>query len=180
MIGPTFLAVRVPEPAGTRLAQALRHHDIPGRLVPQENWHITLRFLGTTTRPACERICSFLDEADLGAPFKVELTGIGAFPSTKKATVVWKGVGVGADRIRELAMICDDIAQAAGFAPEDRPVRPHVTLSRIRPPRDVAYLLDGSSWPKVGFRAESVTFYHSVLGDGPARYEEIERFSFRR
>ena len=42
----------------------------------------------------------------------------------------------------QLASVCEEAALAAGFAAEERPYHPHLTLSRIRPWQDVSDLVD--------------------------------------
>ena len=47
----------VPLPIETRVALAERigHLDIPGKIAPAENWHLTLRFLGSVDQVTYER-----------------------------------------------------------------------------------------------------------------------------
>jgi RNA 2',3'-cyclic 3'-phosphodiesterase len=58
-----------------------------------EKLHLTLKFLGDTDD---ERLRSLIDSvaktAKQIAPFHVSLTGSGAFPSERKARVLWIGV----------------------------------------------------------------------------------------
>ncbi|HSG79034.1 MAG TPA: RNA 2',3'-cyclic phosphodiesterase [Acidimicrobiia bacterium] len=172
-----FVAVALDDDARHRLA-----HDLgdpggwPGRPVRPQNWHLTLRFLGDTDQVAADRLFAALDEADLGHPFRFRWSGLGAFPTPRKATVLWVGVGEGSEPLERLAEQTRTAVEDAGFAPEDRPFAPHLTLSRIRPPADVRSLIEGLEAPGGSVAIGEVVVYRSRLGSGGARYEVVERF----
>jgi len=158
------------------LADRLGTVSVPGRAVPPDNWHITLRFLGNTEQVAYERYLAALDGSGLGPGFDVGLGEMGAFPRPGGATVTWLAVTDGRERLEELADQAEEAAQAAGFAPEDRPFRAHLTLSRVRPPEDVSRLVE--EFPPVDLRwpCRSIVVYRSQPGRGGVRYEPLETF----
>lgn len=159
-----------------QLIEATGNKPLPGRVVPPENWHLTLRFLGWSDEVAVDRVTAGLDQADLGEDFWVTLRGLGAFPRPRRATVLWTGVTHGSERLQELAATVEEVAQAAGYPPEDRPFTPHLTLSRIRPHQDVTPLVESARVGPVRFHVGEVFLYESKLGRGGARYEVRERF----
>lgn len=160
------------------LAQHLDQLRLPGRLVPPDNWHLTVRFLGQVEQVALERVVAELDQIDLGQPFEVALGDLGAFPRPAKASVVWLALDSGRERLIELNQIAEEASQAAALAPEERPFAPHLTLSRIRPELDVR--ADLASYRRVPFRwtAGELVLYESHLGRGGAVYEPVEKFPF--
>ncbi len=170
----------MPDETRMALADTLRGIAIPGRPVPPENWHLTLRFLGGIDRVTCERLLGAIDQTGLGGRFRIALRGLGAFPRPSKATVVWLGVAEGRERLEDLADIAEEAAVDAGVAPEDRPFRPHLTLSRVRPEEDVTELVETGADLGIGWRCESIVVYRSHLGRGGARYEPLETFSLSR
>jgi RNA 2',3'-cyclic 3'-phosphodiesterase len=101
---------------------------------------------------------------------------LGAFPNPRRATVIWLGVTRGEDRLTELADLCEEAAQSAGFPPEDRPFHPHLTLSRVRPAEKVVDLLASEPPPPIRTTVDRVTLFRSHLGRGGAVYEPIEEF----
>jgi RNA 2',3'-cyclic 3'-phosphodiesterase len=175
-----FVAVPLPDEARIVLADRLGRVDLPGSVVPPQNWHLTLRFLGWTDDVAFDRLRAALDDSELGAQFYVGLGEMGAFPRASKATVIWLAVSRGRERLEELATEAEEAAQSAGFNPEDRPFRAHLTLSRLRPPHDVSRLVESFPGADIGWRCESVVVYRSHLGRGGARYEPLETFPLTR
>lgn len=170
------MAVPLPDEIRMALADRLGAVAVPGKVVPPENWHITLRFLGATDQVAYERVLAALDESGLGPGFEVGLGEMGAFPRPRSATVTWLAVTEGQDRLEELAGEAEEAAQAAGFAPEDRPFRAHLTLSRVRPPQDVSRLIEEVPAVDLEWRCRSIVVYRSHPGRGGVRYEPLETF----
>ncbi|GAC1411998.1 MAG: hypothetical protein NVSMB53_08640 [Gemmatimonadaceae bacterium] len=162
------------EEARAAIARALPK-SLPGKLVAPDKWHFTLRFLGATMPQAREDLVSALSQAKLGAPFRIRFGELGAFPNTGRARVLWLGVPQGGEQLTALAAIAEAAARAAGFAPEGRRFTPHLTLSRLDPPQSVAALVANGHDLGVEMTVESMIIYRSLLGGGPARYEEVRR-----
>ena len=158
------------------LARHLQDHSLPGRPVPPENWHITVRFLGNVDQVTRERLLAELDQSDLGPAFEVVLGDLGAFPRAGRATVMWLALDKGRERLAELNALAEQTSQVVGLAPEDRPFAAHLTLSRIRPELDVRANL--ASYRRVPFQwsAGELVLYESHLGRGGPSYESIETF----
>ena len=173
-VGRVFAAVPLSPGARLDLADQLRDLDIPGRRVPVENWHLTLRFLGTIDESTFERFLHGLSRRELPRTFLVSLGGLGGFPNPRRATVVWIGVEAGVDQLAVLNDIAEESAQAAGLDPEERPYRPHLTLSRVRPPQGMGHLLGADV--QVRYQADRLVVYKSHMGRGGASYEPLEEF----
>ncbi|MCZ6461442.1 MAG: RNA 2',3'-cyclic phosphodiesterase [Actinobacteria bacterium] len=168
-----FLAVALSDDVRHGLAAFLDNEAgrLPGKPVPPANWHLTLRFLGTTEQHQRDLVVAFLDDHATTEPFVLGFDGLGGFARPARATVLWLGVGRGSDPAAALAMVCEEAAQAAGFDPEDRPFHPHVTLSRIRPKKDVSSLVDSVPRFPLTQTVDRITLYRSILGRDGARYE---------
>ena len=158
------------------LAQHLSGQNIPGRAVPPENWHLTVRFLGQVDQVATERLVASLDQADLGQPFPIVLGDLGAFPRPAKASVVWLALDQGRDRLIELNEIAEEAAQGVGLVPEERPFSPHLTVSRVRPEVDARPAL--ASYQRMPFEwsACELVLFESRTGRGGAVYDPLEEF----
>jgi 2'-5' RNA ligase len=179
-VGRVFVAVTLPAEVRLALDDKLRSHKIPGKVAPPENWHLTLRFLGNIEEVTYERFVSLLDTADLGNRFRLALGPLGAFPNPKRATVLWLGVSQGGEAMSKLALTAEEAAQGAGLPTEERPFRPHLTVSRIRPPTEVGALIEAFGDIEIGWRCETMVVYRSRLGPGGARYEPLEIFDLKR
>ncbi|MDJ0925360.1 MAG: RNA 2',3'-cyclic phosphodiesterase [Acidimicrobiia bacterium] len=174
-----FLAVALDDNArhaiAAHLGDQLGGHGLPGRPVPPENWHITLRFLGATSALQRDRVLAYLDDHLSIEPFRISFTGLGVFPREARASVLWLGTAGDVEPLESTAAVCEGAAVEAGYEPEGRPFHPHLTLSRIRPPQDLRSLVDLVEPSGVKLDVDSVTLYRSVLGSGPARYEVVDR-----
>lgn len=174
--GRLFLGVPVTEDVRGALEEHLREEELPGRPVPPGSWHLTLRFLGETPPEALARLREALEAEELGSRAAVTFGRLGAFPRPDRASVLWLGVEEGADALRALAERAEEAARSAGFPAETRPFTPHLTLARIRPPRDVRGLVERVPPFPERLPVDAVVLFRSRLGGGPARYEEVERF----
>jgi len=170
-----FVGVPIDAPAMAAVNEWVSTQSIPGRVVPPENWHFTLRFLGEVDDVGRDRLLAQLDGYDLGPPFAVRFSRLGGFPRAAKATVAFIDIDGGETEIVQLAERVEDACDAAGFEREERPFRPHLTISRIRPPARLPTSVDMPA--AVPMTVDAVAVYRSHLGRGGARYEIIERFA---
>src|SRR5439155_19781307 len=161
-----FVAVDIPEEVRRRLAAAVeRLHDArPGaRWVVRVNWHLTVKFLGSVYPRLREWVGERVAEAARGArPFETRLTELGAFPSPRRARVLWAGLDDPEDRFGALAADLDRLLQSE-FRAEKRPFTAHLTVARFREqaPLDPELLsVDVAGDP---FRVDARALYRSYL-----------------
>lgn len=141
-----------------------------------ENVHLTLKFLGDVQEEVLESVRAALGETcAVYAPFNVELAGLGAFPSARRARIIWAGVGEGSEQLRSLASDLDAALAPLGFERERRPYTPHLTLGRVqgRPANLDLPTIVGS----FGFGVGSVELVESVLTPEGAVYETLDTFA---
>ena len=171
-----FLAVALTDDVAHGLAAFLTDETmrLPGRPTPPDKWHITIRFLGSTSALQRDRVLEFLDEHLMVEPFTLSFGSLGAFPKPSKATVLWLGTDRGTQYLATMGEIAEVAAQAAGFEPEDRPFHPHLTLSRIRPPMNVTDLIERVPRFPLSLDVDRLTLLRSNLGRGGATYEIVE------
>jgi 2'-5' RNA ligase len=173
-----FVAVPLDEETRHRLAQLVRARVaiMPGRPVPPENWHLTLRFLGELDDVGLDRLRAALDDADLGAAFQVRWGTLGAFPRSSRAGVLWIGLEGDLDALHAMSDRVDEALEGAGHPPEDRPFRPHLTISRMRPEEDVRSVIADDAPLGVPTRVDRVAVFESRLGRGGAKYAVLEEY----
>ena len=144
------------------------------------NLHLTLKFLGAVPEERIEAIAGALSTSapDLH-PFEARIRGLGAFPSAVKPRVIWAGVHDGAAEMTTLAGRVDAALAPLGFAREERPFSPHVTLGRVRQPRRdpaLAEALAGAIAREFGrMRVPGAFLMRSELSPRGARYSELAK-----
>jgi 2'-5' RNA ligase len=135
---PQRLFAAVAIPAGTAHAVeaaigAWREAFPRARWVPRENWHVTLAFLGSTSPRLVPWVLEQLAEVAERTPvFETRVRGLGAFPSTDRARVLWAGLEDDPGTIGGLATAVRS-ALAREFPPEARPFSAHLTVARSDP-----------------------------------------------
>src|ERR1035437_1659053 len=101
------------------------------RWVRVDDLHLTLRFLGATPDEQQAYIAAALATAAAEtAPFRVVLSGGGAFPSAHAPRVLWIGIAEGSDDLTGLVQHLNRELGPLGFPAETRPFTPHLTLAR--------------------------------------------------
>jgi 2'-5' RNA ligase len=149
------------------------------RWVDPANYHVTLKFLGSTRPEVVEAIRDRL-ESRLAPVSGCEFTttGMGAFPSADKARVIWAGVDDPSGGLTSLARIVEDELVELGFPRETRAFHPHVTMGRVRRVDDVSAIVHPVS--ERIFRktvADAVVLFESVMKSSGSEYVERARFS---
>lgn len=141
--------------------------------------HLTLRFLGEVgedRRHALDR--GWRDVARDAESFTFGLEGIGVFPSRGSPRVLWLGVREDPDagRLVTLARRVEAAARDAGFAPEARPFRPHLTIARARPDSRPEVPIAPPALPDDRVEARELVLFRSELRPGGAVYSRIAAY----
>lgn len=175
-----FLAV-VPPPAVLRwtesVADSARGVDDGLRWSATAQRHLTLQFLGRVAD--VESLTESVVESVRGiAPFTLQLGGAGAFPSPRRASVLWLGVSTGAEELGALAGAVGSATARLGFAADDRPLRPHLTLGRANRPSGRRALVERLGTGPAGplFTVEEVVLFESDTRPEGAVHAERARF----
>jgi 2'-5' RNA ligase len=141
----------------TRIGADRREMEI--NWVPAANYHVTLNFIGATSRERLPLLTALLDETAADhAPFTTELRGMGGFPDDRHMRTLWVGVR----KTRALQELQDDLRTRLierGFEQEDRPYSPHLTIGKTRKARNGSDLIS----PFVRTRFGEITVNSLVL-----------------
>lgn len=101
--------------------------------VDPENIHITLKFLGDTPLDKIETVKAVITGAAQGVkPFKLKAEGLGVFPNTIRAQVIWVGLTGDTHKLNELQQRLEKRLETIGFPSENRKFSAHLTLGRVR------------------------------------------------
>ena len=143
------------------------------RLVRPEGIHLTLRFLGKASPHQIELLRPRLAGAAAECPpAEARVAGLGTFPERGSPRVLWLGLDV-PPAVYDLQRACERAARAAGFEPEGRPFRAHLTLGRWREraprPELPAVALSAT-------RLKELSLFESDLRPDGAIYTPLARF----
>jgi 2'-5' RNA ligase len=174
-----FVAVDVPEDVRIAVEGAvapIRERHPGARWVPTQNQHVTLKFLGATWPRLVDTVTRTVgDVASSHAPFETRVAELGAFPSARRARVLWVALEDPQRRLARIAASLDE-ALATDFAPEKRAFTPHLTVARFRPEAPLGEELEGTGMRSRPFRIEDVILFRSHLRRPAPVYEELARY----
>ena len=148
---------------------ALRAAGADAAWLRPESMHVTLRFVGATPPDRVPALEKALDAAAHGrSPFSLELDHLGFFGPPRAPKVLWAGVGQGLEPLKSLAGALEDALAAQGFAREERPFSAHLTLGRLRSPRNAARLVEALKAAELRWvlPVDRLILYSSKLGQG--------------
>jgi len=104
-------------------------------------------------------------------PFDVSLKGVGAFPSPKRAKILWIGVKEGMDNLIDLFQAIDNKTADLGFEKEKRKFSPHITFARVK--KGKYSLPENIEFSFAPFPVKEVTLFKSTLTPKGAIYETV-------
>jgi 2'-5' RNA ligase len=149
-------------------------HRVPGvRLVRPEGIHLTLRFLGPTLPAQIQSLEPRLQTiAAACPPSEAKVAGLGVFPPRGRPRVLWLGVSL-PPPVLALQAACEEAVVGAGFPPETRPFRSHLTLGRWRERAPTPDLPAADLGP---LSLETLVLYRSELRREGALYTPLASF----
>ena len=166
------LFVGIPIPADIESHLSMMLAGLPGaRWVNEENYHLTLRFIGEVDEGLAGDIDVTLGQINHPI-FELSLEGVGYFGKPNAARAVWAGVAKSENLLHLHAKI-ETALQRMGQPAEERKYTPHVTLARIRGTPKAK--LDEYIAGHMGFAAgpiavRSFTLFSSFLSSSGAIY----------
>lgn len=120
-----FVALDLPETVTKELAR-IQPPPVSGlRNVKADQVHLTLHFIGEADIATVAEALAPVS----GRKFELTLSGVGKFPPSGKAKVLWVGIRDTAELL-SLHAVMGKALGAAGFPIETRPYAPHITLAR--------------------------------------------------
>jgi len=183
----SFIAIELPQELTASLArlrselERAEHRFV--KWVDPGGIHLTLKFLGNIPFKQVTEITKAIEDATRGIPpFRLEVSGLGAFPNLKQPRVLWVGVGGEMDKLSRMQQNIDSALAPFGFAKEERPFTPHLTLARARQGaspterRSLGELVAATKFDAKHYVAvEAVNLMRSQLTPGGAIYTCLSR-----
>lgn len=150
------------------------------RWVPVQNIHLTLKFLGDVSQNDVDKLTQMLrTESDTLASFDITIGGLGSFPNSKRARVVFIRTQAPAE-LDALQRGIESATTRLGFEADTRPFSPHLTVGRVRdhitaPEQEkIRKILEETKIDSVGTaRVDSIHLYKSELKPGGSVYTKL-------
>jgi 2'-5' RNA ligase len=149
-----------------------------------EGIHLTLKFFGDIDKDTIGSISDIVEKkTEDFEGLSLTMGRPGAFPTVKRARVLWLGVEGETEKIAFLQKSMEDDFEALGFEKERRSFTPHLTLGRAKSSRGMIMGL-GEAMESVRyekpttFSAEGLTLFKSDLAPGGAVYTKLAYFPF--
>lgn len=171
-----FVGINLPNEIKQTLLEfqtELRQLGVKGSWKSQENFHITLEFLGELDQNIIPKLTETLSKvARNHKPFKLNIGGLGAFPSMIRPHTLWTGV---TGSINELNRLKNEIhikLAENGFVLEDRKFKPHITLAS-RPKLDDIDIIVVQAKKLGEFMVAEIVLFESTARGGKRIYSDL-------
>ena len=153
------------------------------RWVRPEGIHLTLKFFGWIHESDIANISQVVkDKAANMKPLALNVRRLGVFPTVTRPRVLWLGIDGDTEALIRLQKEIDDGLLPYGFGKEDRPFKPHLTLSRIKEPKGLTGLVEAmkknEDYTAGSFTADGLTLFKSDLKPTGAVYTKLVHFPF--
>jgi RNA 2',3'-cyclic 3'-phosphodiesterase len=107
------------------------------------NLHLTVKFLGDTPVTKVEEFSKATQHAaDRASPFELTIGGCGVFPPHGQPRVLWIGIQDPSVGLINYQRALEEECATVGFAREQRPFHPHLTIARLRQPQGSRHLAE--------------------------------------
>ncbi|OQA00728.1 MAG: 2',5' RNA ligase family [Planctomycetes bacterium ADurb.Bin401] len=181
-----FLAIEPPEnilQEITRLQDKLKR-EISGRLswTRPQGQHLTLKFFGDISREDINHISAAVQKRTVvEQKLNLQIEKLGVFPDARRPRVLWCAVAGDVERLINLQKKLDGDFTAIGFPVEDRSFKAHLTLARIKDPRDITGMSEAlkkyDSFQAGEFIADKLFLFQSTLSPQGAIYTKLAGFA---
>lgn len=183
-----FVAIELPEEVKRflgRWTERLKRCGAPVRWTKPAAMHLTLKFMGDTAEELLPRVDELLTEAVKDCEcLPLAVKGFGTFPERGKPRIVWAGIDDYSDGLPNLVSHIETALEPEGFPREKRPYTAHLTIGRVKSPKDCNELVEtlkhGSEEAGPSFEAEEAVLFQSILHASGAEYKPLRRFAFKK
>ncbi|MFQ5997725.1 MAG: RNA 2',3'-cyclic phosphodiesterase [Candidatus Bathyarchaeia archaeon] len=176
----SFVAVDISSPHALskleEIQKLLVKTDADLKIVPKQNLHFTLKFLGEISSEQVQALCEEFKAISF-TPFVAYIKGAGAFPSMSRINVIWVGLSEGERGFRDVYDNLQLMLKKMRLSTDSKGFSPHITLARVRTGRNKARLVqavsDLADFDVGQVKVERVSLKKSVLTPSGPIYSTI-------
>jgi len=158
-----FIAIDIPEVIKMHV-QGMGRSIKNGRPVPDDQLHLTLKFIGEVESSRLLDIHESLGV--ISHPrFSISLKGVGTFPPRGTPRVLWAGI-TPVENVTRLRRTIENKLAEISIPKEGKKYSPHITLARLRnsPIKQLQQFLAGNAFLETPeFEVENFSLYSSQL-----------------
>lgn len=179
----TFISVDLPEELMISLSKKIRNFDIIKKslfhknckLVVPLNYHLTIAFLGNTTREELKLLSEDLrNNIKKRKPIKCKINGLGVFPNPKSAKILF--LNIESLELKELANQIRKTLSYYGFK-LDYEFKSHITVARFRKKISIINTEElRTEAMNAEFQVGSFYLMQSILTPAGPLYSKLDRF----
>lgn len=181
-----FVAINLPDGFKTELLECQKKWPgLPARWVSKDNLHLTLAFLGNTSKQELAEVSKLMQElGERHSTFQLSVSRIVYGPDEKRPRMIWAVI----EKSPRLLTLQKDVEQTLAqsnqisYQPEKRSFSPHLTLARLKVFELQRVELD--ELPEVNedillaFRVQSIEVMESKLKRSGAEYTIVREIPF--
>jgi 2'-5' RNA ligase len=138
-----FIAIELPDEIRQRivvLEDEIAKTGADVKLVEYENLHVTMKFLGDISTESIDRVHETI-RGIKASKYRLRAKGTGVFPNSRMIRVLWVGIAEGAEETVSIFRQLEKGLAQMGF-PQERDFTPHITIGRVRSPRNREVLIN--------------------------------------
>ena len=174
-----FVAIALPADIRQMLC-ALQGGVRGARWVDGDNLHLTLRFIGEADGGQLRDLDAELSAIEFPS-FETAVCGLGTFERRRRVHMLWADIET-SPALTALRERVEAAVMRAGYGPEGRKFKAHVTLARFKPgagPDIGGYLEATNIFARGRFAVHNFSLYRSHLNRDGAKYETLYTYGLR-
>ena len=181
-----FISAPLPKNTKRELAKAREEFlEFPAKWVKEENFHITLIFIGETKESEAKKVAEAIDVAtkDLNL-INLETDGLSLLPNEKRPRILAIKLTGETEKLPKLVGNIEKGLREREILRhvQDKPFRPHVTLARLKKLRsgekkELREKIRFYNLPTIEFKARRVELTESKLTPTGPVYKALKRYT---
>ena len=182
-----FIAIEIPTSIRNELGiliEKLKKASDDGhiRWARPDSIHLTLKFIGDLSTGSVANVTKILETVALKrSRFDLSVGELGCFPDFINPRVIWIGISEDSSELANLQNEIELVLKPIGIISETRPYHAHLTLGRVRKPRDVGEIFSMVEIGTIGhFQVDEFCLIKSDLRPDGAVHTNLASFRLQK